>query len=290
MTGLFCFGLGYVAKQFAEKYPFWRCAGTKQGKPTQQKPAPISPYQTYIFDQNEQFSENILDRYKQFLISIPPVDGGDFVLRHYKDYFKSRGNSINWIGYLSATNVYGDHDGAWVDETTVPNPTKQQGIARLNAEQEWLSLYEISGCPVHIFRLSSIYGPGKSPFEKILYKQVTLIDKIGHFFSRIHVSDICRVLTATIEQPQPGEIFNLADDLPAENAAVMEYAYALLGLPPPSRICFEEAQISDALKDYYNENKRITNEKIKEKLGISLIYPTYREGLQNCLELINGNT
>lgn len=291
MTGLFCFGLGYVAKQLADKHPFWRCMGTKQTKPHQKKPGPISPYQTVIFDEQEQFAPSILDRYKCFLISIPPVDGADLVLKYYKDYFKSRGNSINWIGYLSATNVYGDHDGAWVDETTPPTPISQKGIARFKAEQEWLSLYETHQCPVHIFRLSSIYGPGRSPLEKILEEhQVTLIDKIGHFFSRIHASDICRVLMTTIEKPQGGEIYNLADDLPAENAAVMEYAYALLGMLPPFRIPFETAQISESLREYYTENKRVKNNKIKQKLGISLIYPTYREGLQNCLEFLNANT
>lgn len=289
MTGLFCFGLGYVAKQLADKYPFWRCMGTQQTRLPQQKPSPVSLYQTVIFDEKEQFDPHILDKYNYFLISIPPADGADFVLKHYRDYFKSRGNSIHWIGYLSATNVYGHHDGAWVDETTLPTPLSQKGIARLHAEQEWLNLYQTSQCPVHIFRLSSVYGPGRSPLEKILYSQVTLIDKIGHLFSRIHVSDICRVLTATIEQPQAGQIFNLADDLPAENAVVMEHAHTLLGISPSPRIPFEEAEISDTLREYYNENKRVKNEKIKQKLGISLIYPTYREGLQNCLEFIDAN-
>lgn len=289
MTGLFCFGLGYVAKQFADKYPFWRCMGTHQTQPAEKKPAPISLYQTVIFDQNQQFPSHILDKYNHFLISIPPIDGADLVLKYYKDYFQSRSHSIQWIGYLSATNIYGNHEGAWVNETTQPAPLSKKGIDRLHAEQEWLNLWKTSHCPVHIFRLSSIYGPGRSPLEAIRHHQAPLIDKAGHFFSRIHVNDICRVLTATIETPQAGEIFNLADDLPAENAAVMEYAYTLLGLLPPPRVPLENAQISDTLKEYYNENKRVNNQKIKQQLGVSLIYPTYREGLRNCLEFIDAS-
>ncbi|WP_032113681.1 SDR family oxidoreductase [Candidatus Paracaedibacter symbiosus] len=288
MTSLFCFGLGYVAQHLANKHPFWRCMGTKQAKPLSENRFSISPYETVIFNEFQQFDPTILDKYNQFLISIPPIKGADLVLKHYQNYFKKRGSSIRWVGYLSATNVYGDHDGAWVDETATTNPTTINGRARLEAEKQWLSLYEMHHCPVHIFRLSSIYGPDRSPLEKILYGKVTfLVDKTGHFFSRIHLYDICRVLQATLEQPRPGQIFNLADDLPAEYTTVMEYAYALLGELPPPKLPLESAKISPAFLEYFKESKRIKNSKIKQELGISLLYPTYREGFQNCLDFIN---
>lgn len=280
MTGLFCFGLGYIAKNFIDKHPFWRCEGSKKSDKQEEE------YQTVTFNEFQPLDTSILDGHKYFLISIPPIKGRDIVLKAYRDYFKSRANTIRWIGYLSATSVYGDHDGGWVDESTPPQPLSKQGEDRLNAERDWLDLYETSNCPVHIFRLSAIYGPKNSPLEKILYGKAALIDKVGHFFSRIHIADICQVLQATIDNPAPGEIFNLADDLPAESATVLEYGYGLLNEDPPPRIPYDPKTIPASLRHYYEESKRVKNGKIKQKLGISLIYPTYREGLQNCLEFV----
>lgn len=273
MTKLFCFGLGYVATRWAETYSSLECQGTKQ-------------HEEIIFNQFQQFDTAILDAYTHFLISIPPINGQDLVLSRYADYFKKRGSSIKWIGYLSATNVYGDHKGEWVDEETQPVPLTEQGHHRLLAEKKWLSLFETHQCPVHIFRLSSIYGPHRSPFDRMSTPCAPLVDKPGHFFSRIHVDDICQVLQATIDHPHPGQIFNLSDNLPAESATVTEYAYALLNKKPPPRIPFIQVQISKAMRSYYNENKRVKNDKIKQELGVSLLYSTYKEGLKNCLDYI----
>lgn len=286
MTGLFCFGLGYVAKNFIDKHPFWRCVGTKRAE--QKKDELKDQYKTIIFNEFEKISASILDEYRYFLISIPPVEGKDIVLKFYRDYFIERQSSIRWIGYLSTTSVYGDHEGGWVDEVTPPTPLSKRGRERLSIEEEWLNLYRESNLPLHIFRLSSIYGPKNSALEKILYGKAALIDKTGHFFSRIHVADICNILQKTIDNPKPGEIFNLADDLPAEQASVLEYGYGLLGEDPPPRIPYDPKKIPTALKDYYAESKRVRNDKIKQELHISLMYPTYREGLQNCLESITN--
>lgn len=276
MTKLFCFGLGYVAMQWAKTYPTLKYQGTKQNE-------------EIIFNQLQQFDPAILDDYTHFLISIPPIHGQDLVLDRYTAYFKQRGSSIKWIGYLSATSVYGDHQGQWVDETTLPIPLSQRGHHRLMAEKKWLDLFESHHCPVHIFRLSSIYGPHRSPFERINTALVPLVDKPGHFFSRIHVDDICQILQKTVEHPHPGQIFNLSDDLPCDSAAVMEYAYALLGKKSPPRVPFEKAQISNEMRSYYCENKRVKNHKIKQELGIKLLYSTYKEGLENCLNNVKHN-
>lgn len=285
MANIFYFGLGYVAKHLAEKYPFWRTLGTKQKEPKED----FINYETIIFNEFHQFDPAILDKYNQFLISIPPIDGEDLVFKYYQDYFRSRASSVRWLGYLSATNVYGDHDNAWVNEITMAKPFTKKGKDRLKSEQQWLELYEKYQCPVHIFRLSSIYGPDRSPLEKILYGKTSyLVEKAGHFLSRIHLHDICRVLQATLDTPQHGQIFNLADDLPAEYATVMEYAYGLLGETPPPKVSPDDPKVPRNFQDYFKESKRVKNDKIKQGLGISLLFPTYREGLQNCLDHINA--
>lgn len=283
MTKLFCFGLGYVAKHLTTQYLFEACQGTHQTKNS-------TPPPSLVFNQLQQPRPAVLDRYTHFLISIPPQNGTDLVLDYYIDYFKNRGPGVKWVGYLSATSVYGDHAGSWVDETTSPAPTTDRGRQRLNAEKAWLRLFEGAQCPVHIFRLSSIYGPYRSAFDRIGQPPPVLVDKAGHFFSRIHVADICQVLWQTINHPHPGQIYNLSDDLPAENAAVMEYAYSLLNQTPPARVPFAQAQLSEVMREYYNENKRVKNDKIKQELGISLLYPTYREGLKNCLSSIDDQS
>ena len=273
MIKLFCFGLGYVAMRWKKTYPTLKFQGTKQ-------------HEEIIFNQFQQFDTAILDDFTHFLISIPPINGQDLVLDKYADYFKKRGSSIKWIGYLSATNVYGDHQGEWVDENTLPNPLSQRGHHRLMAETKWLNLFETHHCPVHIFRLSSIYGPDRSAFDRMNAAPVPLVDKPGHFFSRIHVDDICQILQATVDHPRSGQIFNLSDDLPCEPAAVMEYAYTLIHKKPPPRISFEKAQLSDEMRSYFYENKRVNNIKIKQELGVTLLYSTYKEGLKNCLSYI----
>lgn len=281
MVQLFCFGHGYVAQHFTTQYSTFAVRGTKQS-------AESTTESNLIFNQLQQPDPKILDQYTHFLISIPPQQGTDIVLNYYADYFKNRDSSVKWIGYLSATNVYGNHAGAWVDETTPPIPLSERGRQRLKIENDWLSLYETHQCPVHIFRLSSIYGPHRSSFDRIAHSFPLLVDKPGHFFSRMHVADICQVLHASMDRPNPGQIYNLSDDLPAENATVMEYAYSLLNQPPPARIPYNQAPISDGMRDYYLENKRVKNDKIKQELGICLLYPTYKEGLNDCFTHFNN--
>ena len=218
------------------------------------------------------------------LVSIPPEEEGmDPVLRFHGADLASSPN-LQWVGYLSTTGVYGDSGGEWVDETTPPNPTQSRSIRRLQAETLWQEWGKAAGIPVDIFRLAGIYGPGRNVLEQIRAGTAQRVDKPGQYFSRIHVEDIARVLLAAMEKPA-GEIYNLCDDEPAPSHEVVAYGCWLLGVSPPPLVPFEEAQLSEMAKSFYAGNRRVRNGKIKEKLGVSLLYPTYREGLA---QLLNG--
>ncbi len=205
------------------------------------------------------------------LSSVPPDEAGDPVLAALPDIGT---RPWRWAGYLSTTGVYGDHGGAWVDETTPPSPASARGRARLAAETAW----QASGAPSHVFRLAGIYGPGRGPFEKVRMGTARRILKPGQVFSRIHVEDIATVLEASIAAPAPGAIYNVCDDDPAPPEDVLAFAAELLGLPPPPAVPFDDAELSPMARSFYAENKRVRNDRI-HALGVRLRYPTYREGL-----------
>ena len=185
-----------------------------------------------------------------------------------------------WVGYLSTTAVYGDHQGGWVDEMTPPTPQSARAVLRILAEKQWIA----TGMAVHIFRLAGIYGPGRGPFEKVRDGSARRIIKPGQVFSRIHVDDIAATLMASITRPNPGAIYNVCDDDPAPPEDVLAYAAALLGLPEPPGVPYEAAEMSPMARSFYGESKRVSNRRIREELGVDLAYPTYREGLAGLLE------
>ena len=184
------------------------------------------------------------------------------------------GSALKWVGYLSTTAVYGHHNGDWVDETTPLAPTTARGAARVQAEADWTAL----GLPLHIFRLAGIYGPGRGPFEKVRDGTARRIHKAGQVFSRIHVDDIARVLHAALLRPHPG-VYNVCDDDPASPEDILGLAAEMLGLPPPPIVPYEQADMTPMARSFYAENKRVRNDRIKTVLGVTLDYPTYREGL-----------
>ena len=184
------------------------------------------------------------------------------------------GSALKWVGYLSTTAVYGHHNGDWVDETTPLAPTTARGAARVQAEADWTAL----GLPLHIFRLAGIYGPGRGPFEKVRDGTARRIHKAGQVFSRIHVDDIARVLHAALQRPHPG-VYNVCDDDPASPEDILGLAAEMLGLPPPPIVPYEQAEMTPMARSFYAENKRVRNDRIKTVLGVTLDYPTYREGL-----------
>ncbi len=214
------------------------------------------------------------------LISAAPDAAGDPVLARYRDAIAEAAPRLAWVGYLSTTGVYGDHAGGWVDEATPLTPSTRRGQMRVDAEADWQA---IPGLPLHIFRLAGIYGPGRGPFEKVRQGTARRIVKPGQVFSRIHVEDIAQVLEASIKHPNPGAVYNLCDDDPAPPQDVIGHAADLLGLPLPEEVAFDEAEMTPMARSFYAESKRVSNRRIKEELGIKLIYPDYRSGLRALL-------
>ncbi|MEL6265400.1 MAG: NAD-dependent epimerase/dehydratase family protein, partial [Pseudomonadota bacterium] len=179
---------------------------------------------------------------------------------------------------LSTVGVYGDRQGGWVDEDSPCRPSTARGRARLAAEEAWQALAIRAGFPLHIFRLAGIYGPGRGPFSKVRAGTARRIIKPGQVFSRIHVEDIATVLAASIARPAPGTVYNVCDDEAAPPEDVLEHAAGLLGLPPPPAVAWEEAEMSPMARSFYAESKRCSNARLAG-LGVTLAYPTYREGL-----------
>lgn len=214
------------------------------------------------------------------LSSVGPDAQGDPVLRAAGEAIAEAAPHLAWVGYLSTTGVYGDHQGRWVDESTPPAPAKGRSARRLEAEHAWAA---VPGLPLHVFRLSGIYGPGRSAFDRLRAGTARRIVKKGQVFSRIHVDDIAQTLAASIAQPDAGAVYNLADDLPAPPEDVIEHAARLLGVPVPPAIPFEQAELSPMAASFYAESKRVRNDRIKRDLGVRLNYPDYRAGLQGIL-------
>ena len=214
------------------------------------------------------------------LMSAAPGEEGDPVLARYGLEIAEIAERLSWAGYLSTTGVYGAHQGAWVDETAALTPATRRGQMRVEAEREWA---QIPGLPLHIFRLAGIYGPGRGPFAKVRNGTARRIIKPGQIFSRIHVQDIAQVLAASIARPNPGAAYNVCDNNPAPPQDVIGYAAELLGLPLPPEVGFEEAEMSPMARSFYAESKKVDNTRIKEELGVDLIYPDYQTGLQALL-------
>jgi nucleoside-diphosphate-sugar epimerase len=206
-----------------------------------------------------------------------PDENGDPFLQAARGAIAASGAA--WVGYLSTTAVYGDHEGAWVDEETPVTPQSLRAVLRVLAEKQWLSL----DLPVQIFRLAGIYGPGRGPFQKVREGTARRIIKPGQVFSRIHVVDIAGVLEASMRNPARGRIYNVCDDDPAPPEDVLGYAAELLNLPQPPKVPFEAADLSPMARSFYRESKKVSNARIKAELGVTLRYPTYREGLQALL-------
>ncbi|MDJ0944043.1 MAG: SDR family oxidoreductase [Kiloniellales bacterium] len=282
---LFCFGHGFSASVLAARLSArgWAVAGTTRSS---EKLAALAAegIEAFLFDRDRPLDDPAaaLAGATHILISAPPDAQGDPVLdRHATDILAC--GSIEWLGYLSTTGVYGDRGGGWVDEDSALEPTGPRGARRLAAERGWLALWRDHGLPVQLFRLAGIYGPGRNALETVRHGRAQRIDKPGQVFSRIHVEDIATVLEASIARPDPGRAYNLCDDDPAPPEAVIAHACALLGVEPPPLVPFEAAELSDMARSFYRDNKRVSNARIKAELGVTLAYPDYRTGLKALL-------
>lgn len=233
----------------------------------------------------EKSIEEALTTASHILISIPPNHNlGDPVLVNFGNLLKKYISNLQWIGYLSSTSVYGDHQGNWVDETSKPNALGEQGKLRLSAENEWLSFAKAYQLPLTIFRLAGIYGPQRNVLARLMAGKTDTIVKPGQFFSRIHVDDIVLAIMTSMQNPKKGiTIYNVADDEPTPAHVVDEYGALLLKRPPLQKIPYEMAILSPMAKEFYSHNKRVSNAKLKKELHLQLTYPTYREGLEHLL-------
>ena len=207
------------------------------------------------------------------LASVPPEGEVDPVLARYGPALAVA--PARWTGYLSSTGVYGDTGGAWVDEGS-PVGTGRRA-ARAHADLAWQALRG----DVRIFRLPGIYGPGRSALDRVRAGQAHRIALPGQIFSRIHVDDITSGVIASFAGP-PG-VYNLADDQPCAQLDVTEGACDLLGMAWPPLQSLTEAKLSPMAQAFYAENRRVANGKAKRLLGWTPAFPTWREGLAQCL-------
>ena len=278
---LFCFGFGQVAKYFIKNliknnFNFELFATNTKG--TQIKEFNKIKYKSYFFYDNTFDPDliNDLNSANKVLISIPPKSNIDLVIKNFEKNFKK--NKFDWVTYLSATSVYGDKKGQWVDEATDPEPTSNRGVARLNAEKNWLKLYKNFSLPIQIFRLSGIYSNENNVIERLKMGKLKIVNKKNHFFSRIHIDDIAGVLTLSLKKFIPGEIYNISDNYPCSNEEIAKYAADLMKMNLPQKINIEDLE-SEMLKIFYQESKRVSNSRMKNFFGYELKYPTYKEGL-----------
>lgn len=251
MSTLLIFGLGYTARAIAAALPGWVIAATtRDGRNG-----------TLRFD-DEPAVRPALAAATHVLSSVPPDGDADPVLARYADALSGK-----WLGYLSSTGVYGDTGGAWADETA-PTGTGRR-TARAAADAAWLAL------DARVFRLPGIYGPGRSPLDRVRDGKAHRV-AAPNVFSRVHVDDIASGVVAALTAP-PGA-YNLADDHPCSQNAVVEYVAALLGIAPPPFVAV--ADLSPMAQGFYAENRRVASGKAKRVLGWAPRFPTYREGLR----------
>ena len=281
---LLIFGFGYTARFLAQKA---RKINIQITATTRDKDA--LGYNRELDCELIHFSENSIEQAlataSHILISTPPThDLGDPVLVNFGNLLKKYIKTIQWIGYLSSTSVYGDHQGRWVDESSKAIALGGQGQLRLAAENQWRSFAEAYQLPLTIFRLAGIYGPQRNVLARLMAGKNDTILKDGQFFSRIYVEDIVLAIIAAMQNPKVGvTIYNIADDEPAPSHVVDEYAASLLQRPPLKRIAYEMATLSPMAQEFYSQNKRVSNAKLKKELNIQLTYPTYKEGLIHLL-------
>ena len=278
---IFCFGFGQVAKAFIkklqnEKYDI-ELSVTSRGKSETKKFNNLI-FHSYSFE-NDRFDERLIMELKKFdhiLISIPPSKNNDIVIKNFSKVILE--NNLKWITYLSATSVYGDHKGKWVNENSTTKPSSQNGIMRLKAEKEWISFSKLKNLPLQIFRLSGIYSNENNVLKRLRLGNVNLINAKNHFFSRIHVDDIANILFKSLNKIKRNEIFNISDDKPSSSQEVTLYGVKLLNMDKPKIIELKDIE-NEMVKNFYKDSKKVSNKKMKSFFDYKLKFPTYVEGL-----------
>jgi nucleoside-diphosphate-sugar epimerase len=278
---IFCFGFGQVAKNFISKVNFENynidLSSTSRSETAEKNFHGIN-YKNYQFS-TEKYDKDLIPKLREadhILISIPPIEGEDLVIKNFSKFLET--SKVKWITYLSATSVYGDHKGEWVNENSETKPTSPNGLARFKAENSWLSLKMNKNLPVQIFRLSGIYSNEKNILVRLKLGNVKLINKKNHFFSRIHVVDIANILFKSLSKFKSGEIYNLADNKPSSSEEILLYGAKILNIQNLKKIEVNEIE-SKMLKNFYKDSKKVSNKKIKNYFDYNFKFPTYVEGL-----------
>jgi nucleoside-diphosphate-sugar epimerase len=278
---IFCFGFGQVAKNFIKKLSIEQyninLSATSRSESSKKIFNGIN-YNSYLFN-SEKFDQNLVVKLKEadhILVSIPPENQEDLVVKNFSKFIES--SKVKWITYLSATSIYGDHNGEWVNENSKTNPISNNGIARLKAENAWVSLEKDNKIPIQIFRLSGIYSNEKNILIRLKSGGVKLINKKNHYFSRIHVDDISNILFKSLSKFKSGEIYNLSDDKPATSEDVTLFGAKMLNIENIEKIEIDQIK-SEMLKNFYNESKKVSNKKMKSYFNYNLKFPSYIEGL-----------
>jgi nucleoside-diphosphate-sugar epimerase len=278
---LFCFGFGQVARYFVKnliKKNFNFTLVTTNTSETELKKIADNYYKSYYFD-NVNYDKNLLKELNssnKVLISIPPKKKNDLVLKVFDKNFKK--NKFDWVTYLSSTSVYGNKEGEWVDENTIPTPSTERGVNRLKAEDCWIKYFKSYNLPVQIFRLSGIYSYESNVMKRLQMGKLKIINKKNHYFSRIHVEDIAEILTLSLKKFESGQIYNISDNYPCSNEEIANYAANLIKSLKP-KVIKPEAIENNMLKEFYKDSKKVNNKKMKTFFNYDLKYPTYKEGL-----------
>jgi nucleoside-diphosphate-sugar epimerase len=277
---LFVFGLGYSAGAFAHTMlpRVARVGGTVRSA---SKAAILSAegLAACVFDGTTRSVDaaTALADATHVIASVAPGEAGDPVLAHHcADILAAK--NLRWIGYLSTVGVYGDYGGAWVSERSTPHPRPGRSSWRLEAEAAWRALAGERGVPLAVFRIAGIYGPGRNALKNLADGKARRIVKPGQVFNRIHVDDIALAIDAALDSGADGTL-NLADDEPAPPQDVVAFAAQLMGVAPTPEVPFETARLTPMARSFYGDNKRVSNRRLREELGVALRYPTYREGL-----------
>ena len=280
-VNIICFGFGQVAKTFIKKIyseNFKINLTVTSREKSEKKNFDSLNYQSLQFSEcsfDAQLIEN-LRLADHILVSIAPVKGEDIVIKNFQDNLKK--SKIKWITYLSATSVYGNHNGDWVDENSDTKPTSTNGIDRLNAEKSWLDIAEKKSLPLQILRLSGIYSNQNNILTRLKSGNSKIIDKKNQFFSRIHVEDIANILFKSLKNLKTKEIYNISDDKPTSHEELILYGSKLLNIKKPKVVELSSIE-SEMVKNFYKDSKKVNNKKMKEYFNYKLKYPTYVEGL-----------
>ena len=276
---IFCFGFGQVAKNLIKKLNIekfnYNLTVTSRQKTSEKKFDKII-FNSLQFD-GDNFDHKIIEELKKsthILISTPP-NAEESIIKNFAKTMESN-SLLKWLGYLSSTGVYGNHNGRWVDENTFTDPTSENGKKRLRAEQRLKNL----NIPLIIFRLSGIYSNENNVLNRLKKNTARIVEKENQIFSRVHVEDIANILlnSFSLKNILKGEVFNISDNHPCSYKELVEYGCKLLKVNKPKTISFEELS-DNSLKDFYKDSKKVSNEKMKEFFKYTLKFPTYVEGL-----------